>query len=625
MKQPTIYWINLARSQDRKQRMERRFAERQLSHRRVEAVDARQPLDAIVRWSSEPAGPPIPCWRAIDPIEAAVVASHLRAIKQAYDGGEEQALIFEDDVTFELFDQHPAPWQTLQHELPADFGMVQLCIAANPDDLAEHFGRTETLVAVENMQMASAAAYLISRPAMRCLLDAFWREDHFDLSARSAPAEHVLFGGPVYSSSAFSGPYTRRIPLFIYEGEDSLIASHHNDFLRPSRAFVLQHYPALLRGNFIAPFAPISELANAPRVPTQTYCSETTGAETNCAETTGAESVGAETAGADTTAAASVPQVEGVLAAPLAQRDFVLTTEALQTFLSGSRHKQIQRRRAPAQARANLGMWRKWLPLGSPPRVDGDVYCVPSWLLGEFASSCLTRQKRPFVLFTQSALSCAPSSMPGPRDAVLKHRQLRGWFSTWAYAEKDQRITPVPLGIDGMPTYHVYPPLIDSPLPLQAYALELQQYLDAVASWAPPSESRIPLAVTAEAATPQNSSPHGVAMLGFATERERWANASRCAVFLAPGNGDDSPSIWMALLFGFVVAAPRWPRHQELNGLPFVWFDDPRQVNEDFVRRAQRQHPVRGSLQVRRYLSFGYWHQRMLAALGGESSSSHRV
>lgn len=248
------YFINLARSHERRLRMLQRLAAQGLTGTRVEAIDARdtQQLEQRVRWSHEPS--PV-IGRAITPVEAAVTASHLLAIKQAYTDGAAHALIFEDDVTFDLRARWPSGWDGLMSSLPEQYGIAQLCVAALPYQLDALFSGHERYVKTDGITYASAAAYRIERRAMRVLLDTHLRGDRIDLTTMSVPSEMVLFGGALYRDASFVGPLLSRIPLFLYDGYDSEIGPDHNDFLRPSRDYVLTHYDVLVRNSYHSPFA----------------------------------------------------------------------------------------------------------------------------------------------------------------------------------------------------------------------------------------------------------------------------------------------------------------------------------------------------------------------------------
>lgn len=248
------YFINLARSHERRLRMLQRLAAQGLTGTRVEAIDARdtQQLEQRVRWSQEPS--PV-IGRAITPIEAAVTASHLLAIQQAYTDGAPHALIFEDDVTFDLCARWPSGWDCLMSSLPEQYGIAQLCVAALPHQLDTLFSGHERYVKTDGVTYASAAAYRIERRAMRVLLDTHLRGDCIDLTTMSVPSEMVLFGGALHRDASFVGPLLSRVPLFLYDGYDSDIGPDHNDFLRPSRDYVLTHYDALVRNSYHSPFA----------------------------------------------------------------------------------------------------------------------------------------------------------------------------------------------------------------------------------------------------------------------------------------------------------------------------------------------------------------------------------
>lgn len=111
---PPIYYINLAANTDRREYMERKLASVPTSSvTRVEAVDTDdvernladgklQLADGLTVLPSNNTDPGEHIAGAYKLSEYACTGSHLRAIKTAYDAGDQLALIIEDDVSFDL-------------------------------------------------------------------------------------------------------------------------------------------------------------------------------------------------------------------------------------------------------------------------------------------------------------------------------------------------------------------------------------------------------------------------------------------------------------------------------------------------------------------------------------------
>lgn len=104
--------------------------------------------------------------------DAAATLTHLNAIREAYAGGAEYALVFEDDV--ELFKELPEQLGELISTLPSDWGVIGLC--ERNLQAARQFALIRDLTVRWHREYVSGTAYAISRRAMH------------DILARHAPA-----------------------------------------------------------------------------------------------------------------------------------------------------------------------------------------------------------------------------------------------------------------------------------------------------------------------------------------------------------------------------------------------------------------------------------------------------
>lgn len=96
----SVYWINLDRCKDRKKRLEKILTECNINNTRICAVDGEN-LDGIDKEYNFNDKCSI--------YEIACAISHLKAIKKAFDDGNEWSLIIEDDVNFEYLQYHQLP------------------------------------------------------------------------------------------------------------------------------------------------------------------------------------------------------------------------------------------------------------------------------------------------------------------------------------------------------------------------------------------------------------------------------------------------------------------------------------------------------------------------------------
>ena len=106
----TCYYINLERSKDRREGMEKRFA----NLKRVEGVDGKE-----LNISNEVLKK---CRMSLG--EIGCLQSHLKAIKTAYDNGDEGALIMEDDMRIDFINK----WDKSIYEIVKDKPKDAECI-----------------------------------------------------------------------------------------------------------------------------------------------------------------------------------------------------------------------------------------------------------------------------------------------------------------------------------------------------------------------------------------------------------------------------------------------------------------------------------------------------------------
>jgi hypothetical protein len=242
---PVIYWINLDRAKARRERMTTALATRGLAHTRVKAVDGHDPQQVLSTLHGATS----------QPTEAACLASHLTAIKQAFEAGLQSVIILEDDASFELFDRWPAGWATISRALPKDFGMVLLCVGQEPPRLDQLYRRSEALVQLNDCRYWGTITYLLDRAGMAALMAAFDRGAHFLVAEHQAPhlADSVLTDALSVDESV-SGPWISRVPLFVFDTLDSDIHQDHLAHQQRARDFIVSHHDALVEGAYVSPF-----------------------------------------------------------------------------------------------------------------------------------------------------------------------------------------------------------------------------------------------------------------------------------------------------------------------------------------------------------------------------------
>eukprot|EP00944_MAST-04C_sp_MAST-4C-sp1_P007546 g7546.t1 len=177
--------------------------------------------------------------------EAACAMSHLKAIRRAYEDGNEVAIIFEDDVAFDDTMPLYRDSESLPHvlnnayELEANFSILQLhwifTAVSNEsvidrDELLRAYTRGELVVRrdrfprLENTMCGgrvlwSALAYAIRRPYMKLLLETFL--PHYDVD--SGPFLQSNQPTMYNFMTAKRGSYSIQADCFIYSIEDENI------------------------------------------------------------------------------------------------------------------------------------------------------------------------------------------------------------------------------------------------------------------------------------------------------------------------------------------------------------------------------------------------------------------
>lgn len=116
---PKMYYINLERSKERKERMEKLLSEYNIVYERVEAVDGLT-LDT---WDPR-----------VTRFETACCLSHLKAVEQFYNSGESEAIICEDDLSFEFYPLWNKSLREVINDAPKDLDVLMLSYIISPEN-----------------------------------------------------------------------------------------------------------------------------------------------------------------------------------------------------------------------------------------------------------------------------------------------------------------------------------------------------------------------------------------------------------------------------------------------------------------------------------------------------------
>lgn len=253
-------WINLDRSVLRRKRVQEMFDDidrkfqRALNPRRISAVDVAKVDELVLAGRLTTTGTTLldkfsvdtPNWRhhfkgQYVKTEAGCTLSHLSAIKEAYDLGEDIALVIEDDaVVSEKFVKH---WGAYVALAPKDWQIIQLY--SNNEAVMKQTSRIEDDGFIPWMaDHYGTAAYLINRAGMKALLDlSYSKASSWTFPDRVVVADEILY--------YFTTTYTALDPMIYIVGESSTIQKDTSDELKRRVQMSVQAYMSKLSKPYI--------------------------------------------------------------------------------------------------------------------------------------------------------------------------------------------------------------------------------------------------------------------------------------------------------------------------------------------------------------------------------------
>jgi GR25 family glycosyltransferase involved in LPS biosynthesis len=160
-----IYWINLNRSNDRRELLEKIFIQNELNNKRIEAVDGRNiNIDdikknyLIKRIYSKQLRSAIGC-----------TLSHIKAIKEAFNNNLENVIIMEDDCNFEYLKYKKFTLKEIMN-FKDDWEIIQLSLISGNKINYKLSKYTNDLAKIACW---GTGAYLINRNGMQKVLENF--------------------------------------------------------------------------------------------------------------------------------------------------------------------------------------------------------------------------------------------------------------------------------------------------------------------------------------------------------------------------------------------------------------------------------------------------------------------
>lgn len=218
------YYINLDRSIERRQKLEKEFKKYNINnYTRIKAFDKK---DIKTYRRGELEGTTYVNDYYAENHEVAITMSHLKAIKTAYDNGDKEALIFEDDVSLQLYPTWKKSFSSIIKSLPGDAEILQMvsnkkidildfALTKRPNDVSTH---------------GCAGAYLINKKGMEKIIDNFFLEDGTIIFKRSLDLPNIRIDFGVFN---FMNIYTINCNLFLmYNFENEQNTYQRSQILR---------------------------------------------------------------------------------------------------------------------------------------------------------------------------------------------------------------------------------------------------------------------------------------------------------------------------------------------------------------------------------------------------------
>ena len=139
------------------------------------------------------------------PEEVSCILSHLKAIQQGYDDGDQYFCVLEDDISFINidFDKILNYAEIAQNKNKENVEILQLYTSSHPVVIQlynEHFLKSGDVIIKRTESYPGAVYYLLSREAARKILDAYVMSNNkYDLSYSSWTAADNIIYAPVNS------------------------------------------------------------------------------------------------------------------------------------------------------------------------------------------------------------------------------------------------------------------------------------------------------------------------------------------------------------------------------------------------------------------------------------------
>lgn len=203
-----IYWINLDRSLDRRQRMEQMFKDPAFKGKkivRISAVDGKASnIDQVLNANFEGMQPD-----KFTKVEYACTLSHLNTIREFSKSNEEVALVMEDDMTLEFKPYWKKSVKQIMDNAPSDWEIIQLCYILQNNNL----NLPNKIYTKNNNRYFSTGAYIINK-----------KNNNIPKIIHSSNPTADLYLYNIFNT------YVYKYPMFIYSNDE--ISTIHQDHIK---------------------------------------------------------------------------------------------------------------------------------------------------------------------------------------------------------------------------------------------------------------------------------------------------------------------------------------------------------------------------------------------------------
>ncbi len=229
------YWINIDRCMDRKEFMEGQFTAHQIPHQRISAVTPDKIKEFSISRHPE---------SKETPAEICCILSHLKALQEGYNDGDEYFCVTEDDVNIPKldFDKIFSYMKDAEKRDGSDkIELLQLYTSGHPYiiNMLNTYASQHQFVIRREECCPATVYYMVSRDGAKKLLDKFkLAEDKYDLSYSGwTAADNVLYrpintyilSYPVTTTNIDYGSIIHAEHIVNHESANNLIRNIHKN------------------------------------------------------------------------------------------------------------------------------------------------------------------------------------------------------------------------------------------------------------------------------------------------------------------------------------------------------------------------------------------------------------